>query len=94
MEVEPLAKITQQNVKNFVSKSIVCKFRIPRVLLIFCASSDLFTTCSLESQLESLSYIPQLVSNEINSQLSGDFMTWEIHVMKSPDNFTVGFKLP
>ena len=33
MEVKPLAKITQQNVKDFVWKSIVCKFRIPRVLV-------------------------------------------------------------
>ena len=33
MEAEPLAKITQQNAKNFVLKSIVCRFRIPRVLV-------------------------------------------------------------
>ena len=48
-------------------------------LPIIYASSDLFTTCSLKSQPESLSYIPQLVSNEINSQLPSDFMAWEIH---------------
>ena len=33
VEAEPLAKITQQNVKNFVWKSIVCRFGIPRVLV-------------------------------------------------------------
>ena len=33
VETEPLAKITQQNVKNFVWKSIICRFRIPRVLV-------------------------------------------------------------
>ena len=33
MEAEPLAKITQQNVKNFVWKSIVCRFGVPRVLV-------------------------------------------------------------
>ena len=33
VETEPLAKITQQNVKNFVWKSIVCRFGIPRVLM-------------------------------------------------------------
>ena len=33
MEAEPLVKITQQNVENFVLKSIVCRFRIPRVLV-------------------------------------------------------------
>ena len=33
VEVEPLAKITQQNVKNFIWKSIVCRFRVLRVLV-------------------------------------------------------------
>ena len=33
VEVEPLAKITQQNVKNFVWKSIVCQFGMPKVLV-------------------------------------------------------------
>ena len=33
VEAELLAKITQQNVKNFIWKNIVCKFRVPRVLI-------------------------------------------------------------
>ena len=33
VEAEPLAKITQQNVKNFVWKSIVCRYGVPRVLV-------------------------------------------------------------
>ena len=33
VETEPLAKITQQNVKNFVWKNIVCIFGVPRVLV-------------------------------------------------------------
>ena len=33
VEAEPLAKITQQNIKNFVWKSIVCRFGVPRVLI-------------------------------------------------------------
>ena len=33
VESEPLAKITQQNVKNFIWKNIVCKFGVPRVLI-------------------------------------------------------------
>ncbi|XP_050280380.1 uncharacterized protein LOC126721382 [Quercus robur] len=33
VEAEPLAKITQQNVKNFVWKNIVCRFGVPRVLV-------------------------------------------------------------
>ena len=33
VEAEPLVKITQQNVKNFVWKSIVCRFGVPRVLV-------------------------------------------------------------
>ena len=33
MEAEPLAKITQQNIKNFVWKNIVCRFGVPRVLI-------------------------------------------------------------
>ena len=33
VEAEPLAKITQQNVKNFIWKNIVCKFRVPKVLI-------------------------------------------------------------
>ena len=33
VEAEPLAKITQQNVKNFAWKNIVCRFRVPRVLM-------------------------------------------------------------
>ena len=33
VEEKPLTKITQQNVKNFFWKNIVCKFRVPRVLL-------------------------------------------------------------
>ena len=32
-EAEPLAKITLQNVKNFVWKSIVCRFGIPKVIV-------------------------------------------------------------
>ena len=33
VEAEPLASITQQNVKNFVWKNIVCRFWMPRVLV-------------------------------------------------------------
>ena len=33
VEAEPLAKITQQNVKNFIWKSIVCRFGVLRVLV-------------------------------------------------------------
>ena len=33
VEAEPLAKITQQNVKNFIWKSIVCRFGVSRVLV-------------------------------------------------------------
>ena len=33
VEVEPLANITQQNVKNFIWKNIVCRFGVPRVLV-------------------------------------------------------------
>ena len=34
VEVEPLAKITEQNVKSFVYKNIIFCFRIPRVLVL------------------------------------------------------------
>ena len=34
VEAEPLVKITQQNVKNFVWKNIVCRFGVPRVLIL------------------------------------------------------------
>ena len=33
VEAEPLTSITQQNVKNFVWKNIVCRFGVPRVLV-------------------------------------------------------------
>ena len=33
VEAEPLAKITQQNVKNFVWKNIICRFGVPRILI-------------------------------------------------------------
>ena len=33
VEAEILAKITQQNIKNFVWKNIVCRFGVPRVLV-------------------------------------------------------------
>ena len=33
VEAEPLAKIMQQNVKNFVWKNIVCRFGVPKVLI-------------------------------------------------------------
>ena len=33
VEAEPLAKITQQNVKNFVRRNIVCRFGVPKVLV-------------------------------------------------------------
>ena len=33
VEAKPLASITQQNVKNFVWKNIVCRFGVPRVLV-------------------------------------------------------------
>ena len=34
VEVEPLAKISEQNVKSFVQKNIIFRFRIPRVLVL------------------------------------------------------------
>ena len=33
VEAEPLATITEKNVRNFVWKSIICRFGIPRVLV-------------------------------------------------------------
>ena len=33
VEVEQLANITQQNVKNFAWKNIVCRFGVPKVLV-------------------------------------------------------------
>ena len=33
VEAKPLASITQQNVKNFIWKNIVCRFGVPRVLV-------------------------------------------------------------
>ena len=33
VEAEPLASITQQNVKNFIWKNILCRFGVPRVLV-------------------------------------------------------------
>ena len=33
VEVEPVARITEQNVRNFFSKNIICHFGIPRVLI-------------------------------------------------------------
>lgn len=40
---------------------------------------ELFTTCNPVLQADSLSYVPQLVTDEINSQLTGEFMEWNIH---------------
>ena len=34
VEAEPLAKITPKNVKNFIWKNIVCRFGVPRVLIL------------------------------------------------------------
>ena len=33
VEVEPLVNITQQNVKSFIWKNIVCRFGVPRILV-------------------------------------------------------------
>lgn len=33
VEVEPLAKITEQNIRKFVEKNIICRFGIPRALV-------------------------------------------------------------
>ena len=33
VQAEPLANITQQNIKNFVWKNILCRFGVPKVLL-------------------------------------------------------------
>ena len=33
VETEPLASISQQNIKNFMWKNIVCKFGVPKVLV-------------------------------------------------------------
>ena len=33
VEVEPMARITEQNVRNFFWKNIICHFGIPRVLI-------------------------------------------------------------
>ena len=33
VEVEPLATITEKNVKNFVWNSVICRFGIPKVLI-------------------------------------------------------------
>ena len=34
VKAKPLAKIIQQNVKNFICKNVVCKFGVPRVLIL------------------------------------------------------------
>ena len=34
MEAEALATITEKNVRSFVWKSIICRFGIPRVLIL------------------------------------------------------------
>ena len=34
MEVEPLARVTEQNIRGFVWKNIICHFGIPRVLVL------------------------------------------------------------
>ena len=34
VEVKTLAKITEENVKSFVWKNIICRFGIPRVLIV------------------------------------------------------------
>ena len=34
VEAKPLAKIMQQNVKHFIWKNIVCRFRVPKVLIL------------------------------------------------------------
>ena len=39
---------------------------------------ELFTTCNLALGEDSLSFIPQLVTDEINEQLTSEFMEWEI----------------
>ena len=39
---------------------------------------ELFTTCNPALGEDSLSFIPQLVTDEINEQLIGEFMEWEI----------------
>ena len=39
---------------------------------------DLFTTSNLAIEEGSLSFIPKLVTDEINEQLMGEFMEWEI----------------
>lgn len=33
IEVEPLAKITEARVKDFIWKSIICRFDLPRILI-------------------------------------------------------------
>ena len=33
VEAEPLATITERNIQNFVWKTVICRFRIPRVLV-------------------------------------------------------------
>ena len=39
---------------------------------------DLFTTRNSAIREDSLSFIPKLVTDEINEQLMGEFMEWEI----------------
>ena len=34
VEVETLATITEKNVRSFVWRSIICRFRIPRILVL------------------------------------------------------------
>ena len=34
VEAETLATITEENVRNFVWRSIICKFGIPRILVL------------------------------------------------------------
>ena len=33
MEAEALATITEKNIQNFVWRNVICKYRIPRVLV-------------------------------------------------------------
>lgn len=40
---------------------------------------ELFTTSSPVLLPETLGYVPQMVSTEVNSHLTGEFMAWEVH---------------
>ena len=94
-EAEPLATITEQKIRNFVWRSIICRFGIPRVLVSdngkqfdnakfrdFCAELGIKNYYSSRAHPQSNSQVEVTIRTLIRKLVGAQLYFWSYMLMK------------